>query len=122
MRSDPTLRRWFRLINKKFFLNELPDNVCCRYSDDEDRDEDEQCDRYYGWADLATGRHSYQIVLSKIKNPGNVAKVATLAHEMCHIATALKDDHGKVFSDWHEKLTARGLFRKSAVLDGLTLF
>lgn len=123
MRSDRTLRRYYQLINQKFFLNELPDNVCVRYSDDDDRDEDESCDeKFYGWADLATAPHVYQIVLSKIKNPGMVAKLATLVHEMCHIATDLRDNHGKAFSDWHEKLTARGLFRKGAILRNRTLF
>jgi hypothetical protein len=123
VRSDPVLRKYYRIINKKFFNGELPNNVCCRYVTEEDTDEDENCDsKFYGWCSNGFGRHKYVIVISKIKNPGMVAKLATLAHEMIHCALFLRDDHGKAFSDWHETLTSRGLFRKGAVLKGLTLF
>ena len=123
MRSDKNLKRWYNTVNKKFFFGALPSNVCVRYANEDDRDEDFRCDeKFYGWADTADGRHKYVIVISKIKNPGPVAKLATLAHEMIHCATNLRDDHGAAFSDWHEKLTERGLFRKNAILHGLTLF
>lgn len=123
MRSDRALLKYYKLINKYFFHGELPNNVCCRYVSEEDEDEEEGCEeRYYGWAAEGDNRHKYAIVISRIKNPGMVAKLATLAHEMIHCALNLRDDHGKAFSDWHETLTSRGLFRKSAVLRGLTLF
>ncbi len=123
MNSDKTLKRWYKIINKKFYRNALPSNVCVRYTNEDDEDEEERCEeKYYGWAEKAEGRHSYLIVISKAKNPGRTARCATLAHETVHIATELRDDHGKAFSDWHERLTERGLFRKGAVLRGLTLF
>lgn len=123
MRSDPTLKRWYRFLNKKFFNNELTNQVCVRWMNDDDETKEYRChERYFGWAEIAEGRHQYVIVLSRLKNPGNTAKLATLVHEMCHIATGLRDDHGPAFSEWHESLTARGLFRKGAVLKGLTLF
>jgi hypothetical protein len=123
MKSDASLKRWYRLINKRFFHNELPNNVCVRYVTDEDEDEDEGCEeRYYGWTTDTSPLHKYVIIISRIKNPGPVAKLATLAHEMIHVKTGLRDDHGKIFSDCHEMLTERGLFRKGAILKGLTLF
>jgi hypothetical protein len=124
VRSDPVLRKYYRIINKKFFNEELPNNVCVRYVTDEDTDEEAECERkYYGWT--STGlekRHKYIIVISRVKNPGWPAKLSTLAHEMVHCATGLRDGHGKAFSDWHEILTSRGLFRKGAILRGLTIF
>lgn len=124
MRSDARLKKWYNAINYRFFLGELPNNVCVRYTNEDDDDEEEGCDqKYYGWtSEGADKRHKYVIVISRVKNPGPVAKLATLAHEMIHVKTGLRDDHGKKFSDWHETLTSRGLFRKSAVLRGLTLF
>jgi SprT-like family len=123
MQSDRALKNWYNFINKKFFNNELPSNVCVRWVNEDDIDEEERCEeKYYGWADCGEGRHKYVIVLSRVKNPGEVAKLATLCHEMCHIATGLKDDHGPAFSEWHELLTSRGLFRKGALLKHRTLF
>jgi hypothetical protein len=122
-RSDATLKRYYKLINRKFFHNELLNNICCRYANDDDEDDEPGCQsRYYGWCVPAYGPHKYTIVLSRIKNPGWPAKLSTLAHEMIHCVLDLKDDHGPAFSAWHEKLTERGLFRKNAVLHGLTLF
>jgi hypothetical protein len=123
VRSDRTLKKYYNLINHKFFKNELPVNVCCRYSNEEDEEDEAGCEsRYYGWCTQSFGSHKYTIVISRIKNPGWPAKLSTLAHEAIHVALALKDNHGAAFSAWHEKLTERGLFRKSAVLKGLTLF
>ena len=129
MRSDRTLKKYYRLINRKFFRNALPDNICVRYVNDDDTDEEERCEQnYFGWTDYAgKDGNSLVIVISRLKNPGPTmtARCATLAHEMIHVATwnqNLKDDHGDTFSKWHETLTKRGLFRKGAVLRGLTLF
>ncbi len=124
MRSDPVLKKHYNLINKKFFLNGLPSNVCVRYVDEHDDDDDRGCaEKYYGWTETVTDeRHKYVIVISRIKNPGLIARLSTLIHEMCHIATELRDDHGEAFSRWHELLTERGIFRKHAVLKGRTLF
>lgn len=128
VRSDKTLKRYYRIINRKFFNDELPNNVCVRYVNEDDTDEEERCEEnYFGWTEEATKGHSFVIVISKAKNPGPTmtGRCATLAHEMIHVMTwnqNLKDDHGKTFSDWHETLTKRGLFRKGAVLRSLTLF
>jgi hypothetical protein len=124
VKSDRVLRKYYRLINHKFFNDELPDSVCCRYVDDDDECEESGCERkYYGWtSESFDKRHKYHIVISRVKNPGWPAKLSTLAHEMVHCATGLRDGHGKAFSDWHEILTSRGLFRKGAVLRGLTIF
>jgi hypothetical protein len=124
VQSDKRLKRYYNLINKKFFNNELPHNVCVRYVNEDDKDEEYNCEeKYYGWlSEPEDNRHKWTIIISKPKNPGRTALLTTLAHEMVHVATNKRDDHGPAFSEWHETLTARGLFRKSAVLKGLTLF
>jgi hypothetical protein len=122
MRSDRILKRYYNLINEKFFQGELPSNVCVRYATDDDEEEDKGCLNYYGWVELGEGRHEFQVVIVKAQNPGWTARISTLAHEMCHVATNQRDDHGPAFSYWHELLVDRGLFRKGAILNGVTLF
>lgn len=122
MRSDRTLKKYYRLINRKFFDNELPDDVCVRWSNEDD-DEEGFEDRYFGMATRADdGYHSYVIIMSRALNIKDCVRLSTLAHECCHIATGLRDNHGPAFSAWHQKLTDRGLFKKGAVRKGLTLF
>ena len=126
MRSDKALKTWYNKINKKFFDNELPRKTCVRWINDKEQEKFEE--KYFAWTiniegtNQDDGYHRYVIVISKNKNPGRTAQLASLAHEMVHVATGMRDDHGKAFSEWHEKLTERGLFRKGAVLRGLTLF
>ncbi len=124
MRSDPRLKRWYRIINKKYFDNQLTNNVCVRWSNENDNEEEERCEeKYFGWADKALdGRHEYVIVLSKVKINSKSTKLLTLAHEMCHIATGLKDDHGDAFEQWRQYISDRGIFRKGALIKGLTIF
>jgi hypothetical protein len=122
VKSDRTLKRWYNFINRKFFLDELPSNVCVRWSNDED-DEDGFEEKYFGLAQLAEdGRHKYEIVMSRKMNIPAATRLTSLAHEMCHVATELRDDHGPVFSAWHMRLTARGFFEKGACRKGLTVF
>ena len=122
MRSDRTLKRWYNFINHKFFLDELPSNVCVRWSNEDD-DPDGFEDKYFGIAQHADdGRHKYEIVLSHKMNIPASTRLTSLAHEMCHIATELKDNHGPAFSAWHMRLTARGFFTKGACRKDLTIF
>ena len=123
MKSDAVLRKYYRIINKKFFNDELPNNVCVRYVNEEDEDEESGCEkRYYGWCSPAFSRHKFVIVISRVKNPGWPAKLSTLCHEMCHIFTGLKDDHGPSFEAARQMISDRGVFKKNAILRGLTLF
>lgn len=123
MRSDARLKRWYKKINHKFFKDELPTNVCVRYMDETDEDEVENCEKkFYGWASPGEGIHKYQIVISRPKNPGDTAKCATLVHEMCHIATGLRDGHGPSFEAQRQLVSDRGIFKKNAIFSGLTLF
>jgi hypothetical protein len=122
LRSDKTLKKWYRTINRRFFENKLPDDVCVRWSE-EDEDGEEFEERYFGIADRANdGYHSYVIVMSRGLNRPAVTRLSTLAHEMIHIATELRDDHGPAFAKWHQTLTDRGFFKKGALRRGLTLF
>jgi hypothetical protein len=124
MRSNPALKRWYRTINKKYFDSKLTNNVCVRWAnDDDDGDVSRFEEKVFGWADRADdGYHEYVIVMSKKLNKAEPTKLTTLAHEMCHIATELRDEHGPAFSAWHEHLTARGFFTKGALRKGLTIF
>src|SRR6266436_4479464 len=124
MRSDPTLKKWYKKINKRFFDNQLTNNVCVRWANEDDTDEDERCEeKYAGWANFSEeGPHKYIIVISRDLKKSKCTRLHTLIHEMCHLATDLKDEHGPAFSAWHEHLTARGIFKKGALLKGLTIF
>lgn len=124
VKSDPTLKKWYRTINKKFFDNQLTNNVCIRWANEDDNDEEERCEeKYFGWADHSDdGRHEYVIVLSTIKINSLSAKLLCIAHEMCHIATDCKDDHGPAFDKWVQQISGKGIFRKHALVKNLTIF
>lgn len=130
MRSDKTLRKYYRLINKKFFNNDLPNNVCVRWTNDIEKEKFE--DKYFAWTSdkkdspLAfeedCHRHKYAIIISKSKNPGWTAVIATLVHEMVHVSTEMRDDHGAAFEAKRQMISDRGIFRKGAVLRNVTIF
>lgn len=125
MRSDPSLKRWYRKINKRFFDGQLTDNVCTRYAD-EDNDGDlgkKFEDKFFGWADKANDDyHEYVIVLSRKLNKQVSTRLLTLSHEMCHLASELKDDHGPAFEQWRQYIADRGIFKKHALVKNLTIF
>ena len=120
MRSNRVLKSWYNLVNRKFFNNELPPNVCVRYLSELEIPKFES--KYYAWTSKLEGRHCYCIVICKAKNPGRTAKAASLVHEMLHVATEMKDNHGPAFEAKRQMISDRGVFRKGAVLDGLTIF
>lgn len=124
VKSDKTLKRWYRIINKRFFGNQLTNKVCVRWSNEEDNDEEDRCEeKAFGWADRANDRyHEYVIVLSRININSKSTKLLTLAHEMCHLGSALKDNHGPAFESWRQYIADRGIFKKSALIKGLTIF
>ena len=124
MRSNTSLKAWYRKINHKFFENQLTDNVCVRWANEDDDGEVAKFEeKFFGWADKADdGRHEYVIVLSKKLNKPLSSRLTTLAHEMVHVATSLHDNHGPAFSKWHEHLTAKGFFEKGSLVKGLTIF
>lgn len=116
--SDGSLKKWYRIINTKFFNNELPDNVIVRWARAGEETDIASC----APIDNPDNKNKYLILLNRAKNPTASIKMSSLAHEMVHVATQYKDDHGPAFDEWHEKLTTRGLFRKGAVLSHVTLF
>jgi hypothetical protein len=130
VQSDKRLKRWYRKINKKFFNNELPNNVCVRWLSELEIEKFEE--KYFAWTSDKRDapeafaedhyRHEYTIIISKSKNPGNTAILATLAHEMCNVATKKRDDHGPAFEEQRLRISDRGIFKKGAVLKGLTIF
>ena len=116
MRSDKALKRWYSKINREFFHSELPSNVCVRWADP-----DEEPD--IASTDLGVdARHSFIIIFNREKVPTLTIKVATLIHEMMHVATKCEDDHGADFELVRQQLSDRGIFKKGAVVKGLTIF
>jgi hypothetical protein len=116
-KSDPSLKRYYRLLNTKFFNGTLPDNVIVRWA------------RVGEEADCASTGHckpqdpnQYVILLNRKKCASPSIKVVHLLHECVHVATHMKDDHGPEFDAWHKLLTQRGAFVKGAVLKDTTLF
>lgn len=124
MQSNRALKKWYRGINKRFFNNELPDNVCVRWMDDSDLEEDEQCEENYNGFCFAEkqGRHCAVIVLNTELKKDKGRLLSVLAHEMVHVKLNFKDSHGPAFERERLKLSDKGFFRKSTVLEGLTLF
>jgi hypothetical protein len=131
MKSDRTLLRWYRRINKRFFDGACPEKVCVRWADPEMETQHNWEEKYFGEASFAEkdekkpnydAYHDYQIVMSRENNKKWIIRISTLVHEMIHLATNLKDDHGPAFSQWHEEITKRGIFRKHALRKGSTLF
>ena len=122
MRSDPTLKKHFTRINKKFFQGELPKNVCVRWLNP-DEEEIALEDKLFGYAGLANdGYHKYQIVLSRaLKGPAS-SRMTTLVHECIHIYLNLRDDHGEAFERVRVMLSERGIYKKNALIKGLTIF
>jgi SprT-like family len=132
VRSDRTLRKWYREINRRFFTGNCPERVCLRYARaGEEKKEIEES--YFGWADSPNThtwphnkkncpncRHDFEIVLDE-KAPW-VSILSTLAHEMIHLATNMKDDHGPAFEEWRQYISDRGIFKKHALYKGHTLF
>ena len=119
MRSDKTLKKWYRYVNKKFFDNELPDDTCVRWAD-EDEDGEGFEERYFGVADKIDGK--YIIIMSRELNKPFVVRMSTLIHEMLHVKTELRDNHGESFNNQLNKLIDKGLFKKGAIKEGITLF
>jgi hypothetical protein len=122
MRSDRALRKWFLKINTKFFDGQLPDSTCVRWLDP-DEDDGKLEDKLFGYATTAEdGYHKYQIVLSRKLNEPISVRLTTLIHEMIHVFLELKDDHGVAFERVRLMLSDRGIFKKGALVRGLTIF
>jgi|SRR5581483_7130418 len=128
MKSDRTLRKWYCTINRRFFDGLCSDKVCVRWANESEEQEARWEEQYFGWAQpIEHPRYRFALVLSQIKNQpkrnylGTLA-LSTLAHEMCHIATECRDDHGPAFENWRVHIAARGIFRKHALYRNVTIF
>jgi SprT-like family len=124
VKSDPTLLGWYRHINEKFFDGACPDSVCVRWADPDEMESRRWEKKYFGEASVSEfdEYHDYQIVLSKPLNKQWIVRISTLVHEMIHLATDLKDDHGPAFEKWRVRISERGIFKKHALRKGYTLF
>lgn len=136
MRSDRTLLKWYRKINRRFFDGECSDRVCVRWASEDEEKEVKWEERYFGWADWVgegqksyDGCHDWEIILSRANltkvnhvHASMSSKLATLAHEMIHVATKNRDDHGPAFERWRVHISERGIFKKHALVKDLTIF
>lgn len=133
MKSDRALRKWYRFINKKFFGSYLTEDVCVRWADENEEKEVKWEEKYFGWTtkEVSEGhdpRREWTIILSKVRTgyrgrcmPHSVI-LSTLAHEMVHVATKCKDDHGPVFEKWRQLISDKGFFKKNALVKNTTMF
>lgn len=133
MRSDRTLRKWFRFINKKFFGGVLTEDVCVRWADECEEKESRWEEKYFGWMTCQEKEghdpsRKWTIILSQVRtghrgrcSPHSVI-LSTLAHEMIHIATNGRDEHGEAFERWRQQISDRGFFKKGALIKDLTTF
>lgn len=124
MKSDRTLLKWYRLINRKFFHGACPDRVCVRWAVPGETESRRWEKKYLGEASISEDdeRHDWQIVMSRPLNKAWVIRMSTLVHEMIHLATRLRDDHGPAFERWRVRVGDRGIFKKNALRKGYTLF
>src|ERR1700747_3120033 len=99
MKSNRALKKWYRGINAKFFNGELPDNVCVRWMDETDLEEDEKCEESYNGFCFAEkhGKHCAVIVLNTELKKDKCHLLSVLAHEMIHLKLNFRDDHGAAF-------------------------
>lgn len=124
MKSDRTLLAWYRRINKRFFDGACPERVCVRWADPELETQIKWEEKYFGEASHLFDdiHHDYQIVMSRPLNEKWLVRISTLVHEMIHLATNLRDDHGPAFEQWRQHIADRGIFKKHALRKGMTLF
>lgn len=123
MRSDRTLLKWYRKINRRFFDGTCPDNVCVRWATDIEENDRRWEDKYFGGAGRSDdGYHEWDLCLSRKLNKKLSQKLSSIAHEMIHIATEQRDDHGPAFEKWRVHISERGIFKKHALVKDLTIF
>lgn len=116
--------KWYRKINRKFFQGACPERVCVRWADPDFETQHRWEEKYFGEASKLTDDpyHNYQIVMSRPLNKQWITRISTLVHEMCHLATDLKDDHGPAFEQWRQHVADHGIFKKHALRKNCTLF
>jgi len=125
VKSDRTLLKWYKKINKRFFDGACADDCCVRWASETEEKEIKWEEKYFGWAghaDNPTRHHQWEIILSRSLNPKPSLKLSSLAHEMIHIATKQRDDHGPAFEKWRVYISERGIFKKHALLKDTTIF
>lgn len=112
MRSDPTLRKWFNKLNRKWFGGKLPQRTKIFYS--EDLIEDGKRRLPYGECDWGGGEPEIRIN-PLLKEQGWITvTVETLLHEMAHLAQFQRrvkgGDHGRGWERIMLGLAKRGAF------------
>ena len=88
---------------------------------DDQSDVEFDADHNYATVEKGVGRNSYIITISRQSHTGINQVLISLIHEMIHIATGMKDDHGPKFEEWRQTLGDRGIFKKGVIRRGLTL-
>lgn len=114
------MKRWYNRLNRNFFDTALPSNVCVRRATSIEAVNGRKDEKVYAITTRGSGRYCYEIILTRQETL--TGTICTLAHEMIHVATEMRDDHGPAFEEWRHRIGERGFFRKNAVLRGVTMF
>lgn len=117
MRSDRTLKKWYREANQEYFDSQLPKNTIVRWGTEEEWEDEEDGARNLGDTDVA-GR-PMEVRLSPVLHRlhwWGIAKI-TLYHEMIHILLEIKkvkqeNDHDDRFEKEMLRLAKLGAFKK----------
>lgn len=114
MRSDPTLKRWFHVLNKKWFNGKLPRNTKVFYSDELIAEGERKPRHDYGDADWEAGSPPVIRINPLLREQGWYTAIRqTLIHEAVHLeATRLgyRGEHGVGWEKIMRKLANRGAF------------
>ena len=111
-KSNRSLKRWYSIINRRFFNSQLPTNVIVRWSLPDEESDIASCNH------ALDKRHAYVLLFNRAKIATRSQLLSALAHECIHCQTGMHDNHGPAFALIHTDLVNRGLYRKHALLHG----
>jgi hypothetical protein len=123
MRSDPTLRKWFRVLNRKWFDNKLPNETKIFYSEELIAEGERKPRHDYGDADWEAGGPPVIRINPLLREQGWYTAIRqTLIHEAAHIEAmrlGYRGEHGPVWEKIMRKLANQGAFSHK---NGISLF
>jgi hypothetical protein len=115
MRSDPTLKRYYRELNKKWFKGELPASTKCVWGPISEHKQNGKGSGAMAFCESPTDDDPFFLIsfdprLKKL-NWWNLVR-STMIHEMVHVWTKNRDSHGPVFEAKMRELANAGAFKK----------
>lgn len=115
MRSDPTLKRWFRVYNRRYFQSSLPAATKVLWAEEIQEDlgattDDPSTAHTMAATDVSRSPTPPEIYLNRRILPFWKVVRATLLHEMAHVAKP-RAGHGAVFDAEIGRLWEMGAFK-----------